>query len=138
MCQQTGFGAADFSLMLECSTHLPPQTAIRHLLQCSENMKWRKNGPGLPTTNTRYRTIFLHPSGSLSHRRHGCRGNHLLQTSCSKAVTEMGNSLQQGVLLVEVSSELLTYQVSHPSTKRCEILPRTCCTTSHLSRPHHC
>ena len=33
----------------------------------------------------------------------------------------MGNSIQ--LLLVEVPPELLTYQVCHPNTKRCQILP---------------
>ena len=45
-------------------------------------------------------------------------GNHLLQESCSNAVTEIGNPIEQEALLVKVLPELFTHQISHPGGAR--------------------
>ena len=45
------------------------------------------------TKNRRNRTLFLHPTSSLRHQRHGCGSHHVLQKACRMSRRQMGATL---------------------------------------------
>ena len=116
---------------------IQPTCPLKPDTTTSRSFPQTRNGEktGLSAAGTGYRAILLHPSGFLGHWGHGCWGNHLLQASCNFVVTEMGNPIQQDALLVKVSPELLTHQISHPGSQRGKILPRACCKATTANRP---